>query len=76
MGATVSVHLDGSGAALLNAARNGDADAVVALLSTRPELLRFVTLHQLSAAHLAARGDHTSVLSVLFDKAAEIEALA
>jgi ankyrin repeat protein len=72
MGQGASAHL-GVGPQLLKAAKAGDAELVTRLVSTLPGLLRYSSFHQLSAVHLAVRGDHVDVLRLLFAKAAELE---
>lgn len=74
MGQTAS-HLNGMGNQLIKASKAGDADAVIELVSTNPQLLRFCTFRHLGPAHYAARGDHVEVLQQLVAKAQEVEQL-
>ncbi|KAF8058857.1 XBAT31 [Scenedesmus sp. PABB004] len=72
----LAAHFDGSGAALLRAAKSGDTQAVCELVSAHPVLLKYSTVRQFTACHLAAREDHADVLSQLLAKAEELDHLA
>eukprot|EP00879_Flechtneria_rotunda_P000452 GHRR01000551.1.p1 GENE.GHRR01000551.1~~GHRR01000551.1.p1 ORF type:complete len:601 (+),score=258.81 GHRR01000551.1:339-2141(+) len=75
MGANASRHLDGSGSQLVKAAKAGDADLVMELVSRHPELLQYTTMRQFGAVHFAARANHVEVLQHVLMKAAEVEYL-
>ncbi len=60
--------------ALLEAARRGDASAVVEFLSVKPELTSAAGDYAKTALHWAAEKDHADVARVLLDAGADIEA--
>jgi len=60
--------------AILEAARNGDAQAVQHLLSDDPGLVRAADDHLKTALHWAAEHDHHEIAKMLLERGAELEA--